>query len=681
MQTHNLNASMDARGFSLRIRSKVLTPRLALFVAIGTIIGGQAVARGVSPYLPLSMSPEMDRKIQRVLVLSGTTAIRRPIPAAVVLEALPKACKRDQALCSEVRTYLEGYMKRAGITNARVTGAAVDGDSQSTQPNSHGIRVDESWEAHLNAYFQPNDYLLIAAGGIASEELTVPTGSMLSFGMDYAQLDVGFRDHWFSPLNDSSTLISTEAQTMPSVTLSNYKPIGPLGLSYEIFAAKMSRQVDFPVLDPEAEVPVTSGKPRLAGLQAGITPAQGVAFAINRVTQYGGGARDGSFSGDLIDALTSRNNPNPGAATEFGNRAASLTSSIVFSGKVPFAVHMEYAGEDNAYSGAYRLGATNMSVGIDIPQAWRDFDFGYEISEWQNAWYVHHVYPRGLVNRGNVIGHWFGDQRVFGDAIGGSSQSVRAGWRTPWGQYLQATYRTLSLDEDWRVSGADIGYETMQSLRLDVAMDIRGFGVEAGVQVGKDVFGDSFARLQASLDLAQRSSHQRGTYSETTDVDDSTQLFVDAGASYGRIKKIFGSGVPTASTGEEINPHIAFGARRSVSSRTDFGVRVELDQLDGENLLSLRALDYRFRFNRKLAANAFFGAARYDFGLPAYGYYLGLGATWMDVLPGWDVSMDVRHHEKLGRDKTLPDDPPSTPERTRLFFDANGIAFYLSRRW
>ncbi len=211
--------------------------------------GPEAAARGVSPYLPLGMSPDMDRKIQRVLVLGGRTVMRRPIPAAVVLEALPRACVRDQVLCSEVRTYLQRYMGRAGVTHARVTGAVVDGDSKSTQPNAHGVGVDEAWEARVSAYYQPNDYLLISAGGMASEDEAAPTGSMLSFGVDYAQLDIGFRDHWLSPLNDSSSLISTQAPTMPSITLSNYKPIGPLGLSYEVFAAEMSRQQEIPSLD------------------------------------------------------------------------------------------------------------------------------------------------------------------------------------------------------------------------------------------------------------------------------------------------------------------------------------------------------------------------------------------------------------------------------------------------
>jgi hypothetical protein len=332
-------------GVSLRIRSTASSRWAAMIVLLALVGGTEAAARGVSPYLPLNMSPEMDRKIQRVLVLGGRTVMRRPVPAAVVLEALPRACQRDEILCSEVRAYLERYMKRSGVVHLRATGAITDGDSKSAQPNAHGAQVDDAWAAQVGAYYQPNDYLLFSVGGFASDDEATPTGSMLSFGTEYVQLDLGYRDHWLSPLGDSSSLIGTQAPTMPSITLSNYKPIGRFGISYEVFAARMSRQENFPTLDG---ADLTSGYPRLAGLQGSIAPAEGLAFGVNRITQYGGGARNQGWRSDLFDALTSSNNPNPGQASEFGNRVASLTSSIVFSGRTPFAVHMEYAGEDNA---------------------------------------------------------------------------------------------------------------------------------------------------------------------------------------------------------------------------------------------------------------------------------------------------------------------------------------------
>ena len=71
---------------------------------------GSRAARGVSPYLPLNMSPEIERQIEQVMLFAGRPIVRRPIAAATVLEALPDACKVDEVLCNRVRRYLSTYM-------------------------------------------------------------------------------------------------------------------------------------------------------------------------------------------------------------------------------------------------------------------------------------------------------------------------------------------------------------------------------------------------------------------------------------------------------------------------------------------------------------------------------------------------------------------------------------------
>ena len=93
-----------------------------------------------------------------------------------------------------------------------------------------------------------------------------------------------------------------------------------------------------------------------------------------------------------------------------------------------------------------------------------------------------------------------------------------------------------------------------------------------------------------------------------------------------------GDGSPKATTSIEVAPHVAIGGRRAVSKRSDLGVRAELDRIDGELLLAVRALDYRYRFRNPLALTFFVGAARYDLATPAYGYYLGAGVQWRDIL-------------------------------------------------
>ena len=92
-------------------------------------------------------------------------------------------------------------------------------------------------------------------------------------------------------------------------------------------------------------------------------------------------------------------------------------------------------------------------------------------------------------------------------------------------------------------------------------------------------------------------------------------------------------------------------------------------------------MDYRYRFHRKAAIGAFFGAARYDLGPAAYGYYMGAGLQYLDVLPHWDLGLDFRLHEKLTRDKVLASDPPLTQQLPRRALDITGLSLYLSRKW
>ncbi|HTJ16350.1 MAG TPA: hypothetical protein VL494_06170, partial [Steroidobacteraceae bacterium] len=241
----------------------------ALFVCLLFAAVAPSWARGASPYLPLNLSPEMERQMERVMLLADRPIMSRPIAAATVLEALPAACRIDAALCSRVRRYLDRYMHKAGLTEASVEGVAHDG-AVTSLPNRHGASSDSEWVASAQGYWQPNDYVVVSLGGVGDADDVVATGSMLSAGFDWAQLDIGYRDHWFSPFTDSAMIISTEARTLPSVTLSNYRPLTGLGFSYEVFMAEMEQS------DAIAfENGFTSGRPRLAGLRVAIEPTPG----------------------------------------------------------------------------------------------------------------------------------------------------------------------------------------------------------------------------------------------------------------------------------------------------------------------------------------------------------------------------------------------------------------------
>ena len=625
---------------------------LLLATALG--FPGLATARGVSPYLPLNMSPEIERQIEQVLLFAGHPIVRRPIAAATVLEALPDACKVDEALCSRVRRYLNRYMDHYGVTHASIEAAATE-DSDRTRPNSWGMSEEDTWAASVSAYYQPSDYALVQLGGIAYPDVTDPTGSMLSLGFQYAQLDIGFRDHWWSPMSDSSMLIGTQARTMPGITLSNYTPITKLGFRYEAFIAEMSR-----IDDIAFEERTTSGRPRLAGLQVEMSPVRGWTLSASRLLQYGGGERDDSLSG-LFHAFFQPGQydtvGDDSTTTEFGNQTAALTSSFVFPAANPFSVYFQYAGEDGSRREGWRLGNVSLSAGIDLPRLWDRFDLTYEISDWQNGWYVHQIYPAGTSNHGHVIGHWGGDDRALGDGVGAQSHSLRIGWMPSFGGRFELRYRTLA-NEDYSA----VDYEREHDLALRYSRSSHQFVYGAEVEVGRDVFGEHFGRVGGFLRLVPGEPELGGASvaAERSDLSGRVQVFVDGGVNVTRLKfNPSDKGATPERNVTTTGPHVAIGVRGSVSERSDFGTRVELDAIDGSTLIGVRAIDYRYRVGEKVAFSFFAGAARYGVATAAYGYYGGVGAQWRDVVSGVDLNLDVRASDKIARDALLPSDPAS----------------------
>ena len=630
-----------------------------------------ASAKGVSPYLPLHMAPEVERDIERVLILADRTVMTRPIPAATVLEALPIICRdgRERALCRRVRGHLNRYMADLGLDHASVEAAGVDGAAVSL-PNRRGMLSDSSWQVAALAHWQPFDHMLVSLGGVAYDDDAVASGSMVSLGWEYAQLDVGYRDHWFSPFENSAMLISTQAKTLPSITLSNYTPISRFGFSYEVFVAEM------PFSDNIAfEGGITAGHPKLAGLLFAIEPATGWSLSFNRLLQYGGGARGNVAWGDFIRAFFNPASDTAFDDSDFGNQVAGWASRFVFPGRTPFAVYLEYAGEDSSYDGNYRLGNAALSIGITFPRLWQHFDLTYEVSEWQNGWYVSSIYGDGLTNDGHVLGHWGADQRVFGDDVGAQAHTLRIGWEPPFGGLLTLRARTIA-NQDYSPQTYERGYD----VTAGYTRTWQGLNVGGEITVGQDVFGESFGRLAGFVrfDGAGITGDSSGDAERTR--ARGAELFVDAGVNASEVQIRLGDNSPKTKTGYAAAPHLAIGARRAVSEASDLGVRLEVDRVDDELLLSVRALDYRYRFDSPLALSFFVGASRYDLATPAYGYYLGGGLQWRNVLPGFDLGMDLRYSDKVARDKLLPTDPAPVP-REDSFYDITGATLSLSYKF
>jgi hypothetical protein len=161
-------------------------------------------------------------------------------------------------------------------------------------------------------------------------------------------------------------------------------------------------------------------------------------------------------------------------------------------------------------------------------------------------------------------------------------------------------------------------------------------------------------------------------------VDARAELFVDVGMHGSHVEADVAT--LTRTTTSESGVHFGAGVRRELANGS-IGVRVELDDIDGDALLGVRALDYRRHLTQRFAVTAFLGAARLDLATPAYGYYVGTGVELKDLWPSWSIGVDLRYGDKIARDSLLPTDPPVSGGRDDNFYDVSGVAIYLTRRF
>src|ERR1039457_3573282 len=124
-----------------------------------------AFGRGVSPYLPLNLEPEIERDIERVLILADKPVLTRPIPAAVLFDALPKACAVDTPVCKRVRRFLARYMHASGVAYASAQAGASSGANIAIT-NAHGLHTHSHWQLDGQAYNQLGDYALASFGAV-----------------------------------------------------------------------------------------------------------------------------------------------------------------------------------------------------------------------------------------------------------------------------------------------------------------------------------------------------------------------------------------------------------------------------------------------------------------------------------------------------------------------------------
>lgn len=404
---------------------------------------------GSTLYLPLNdpIAPE----VERLAVVSGLATMARPYPLSRIRAEAERVAKQYPTLSQSILGYLDRvYGEGTHLTH--VSGEVSASDSGTSRPVANDYGQTTTHDLTLTASGVWNSgpikglAQIRAYEGNGKADMATDLG-YLSLGPSWAQLDVGFRDHWFAPGRGDSPLISNNADSFPALTLSNPEPFSFLGLHYELFVGRLAGYHS--IMLGTVSSP---GHPYLAGTQITIRPVDWFEFGLSRTFQFGGGQRTVGFN-DFVQAFfnpTGKDNVGLGSCTgtspncEFGNQEFALSGALKLDlDGFPMQVYTTLGAEDTGRGSALYPGNVLMVAGVYFPWLTPRSSLRAEYSDFQDGWYVHHIYIDGYVNDGRVLGGSWGDLQGANRGRPGSSLFLQYEYSVSAQRDLELTFRRV----------------------------------------------------------------------------------------------------------------------------------------------------------------------------------------------------------------------------------------------
>jgi hypothetical protein len=450
---------------------------------------------GVSPYLPLNIDSLIELDIHRLSAITKMPMLTKPYPIAQVVKYLEKVKASHPVLYQRLDGYVERYKKNSGITHYSVE-LGYSSQKNKALPNQRGAELDNNYNLSFSSFSQINQYFIVNGGGsLIDGEGFVPHNSYMSFGYEYMQVDLGYREHWLSPSLIAAPLLSTNAAPALSITLSNVTPVSDWNIRYEMSLSLLAKTSGIHFNNA-----LSSGKPGLLTMHLSAQPFDWWTLGANRTFMFGGGERSIGAS-DIWNAIIDPvNSDNCGGTdlvdcdNEVGNQIASITTKFDLSLlKFPFSLYFEYAGEDTKEHKNYNLGNIAYTMGLFIPYLTKSSAVYLEYSDFHDSWYTHHLYDNGYSNEGKVMGHWFTKDRVNQDKTGATLASVKFDVDLNAKDHVEVVFRSVALDPSSFKT-----YKRSKEIEINYKHAYKSGFAGVSFQAGTDAFGKSFYRASIS---------------------------------------------------------------------------------------------------------------------------------------------------------------------------------------
>lgn len=457
-----------------------------------------ALGKGASPYLPLNLAPEVELQIEKLMTMTGDAPLVKPYKAKEIVNRLESIKDYHPLLYRRLSAYLKRYTQEIANTHRAVI---VSGgkDNNRALENNRGVKHNANVEISAAGHVFINPYLFVSGGASYSDDGgRAVTNTHITYGNEYIQMDLGFRDHWFSPFQDSAMLMSTQAENTPSITLSNSTGLTSFNIRYELFYAQMDEDVAI-----NANGVVEQGEPTMAGLHISAAPLENLSVGFSRTYYYGGAGRDdglnigvkGLFSPSSLEADLVNNNLVDNLEQGYGQTAVSAKWN--YGIEIPVSVYAEFARFDSDDFNAREDSGNAVSLGIFLPVLFEAMSFRYEVTDRDEGWYESSFYPGGIRHKQHIPGHWGADELLPGISPGTTSHHVLFDWELVDDQLLNIRIAQQSFD-DVPASALPNGLVELENtfqIRTRYSFVTRyGFmGVEG--TFGQDMFGENYSRL------------------------------------------------------------------------------------------------------------------------------------------------------------------------------------------
>jgi len=468
-------------------------------IFLGFIICGAVSAAPNAHYLPLKSDPLIELELERLATLAKMPVMSKPYHLATVQDYLEKIKTDYPELYRRINSYISRYRQKSNITTFGIEASYSDFDHKNI-PNQRGQTSASNFKGEVAGYWQLSDNINLSVGGIVYDGSggIIPNHTYLSYVHDYFQIDVGYKEIWLNPFQESSSQLSTNAKPIARFSISSPKPLTDYLIEYDVAFGELEEMEGIRFGSER-----TSGQPGFISVHLGAQFVDWWTLGLNRTMMFGGGGRDVGFS-EVWDAFIDPvNSDNCGGTSElqncdeeFGNQQAGISSKFDIDIGIPLQVYFEYTGEDTNKERAYRLGNRVEAIGVFFPYLTDQSSLLIEHQSFQNAWYTHHLYQEGYRNEMNTIGHWWGDEKLIEDPIGAEITTIRYNHEINDQFHFDVKFATYNNKNISNEAPSDESiYEQGNELTLGLNQVEKNSIWRYEVYTGNDAFGENFTRL------------------------------------------------------------------------------------------------------------------------------------------------------------------------------------------